>query len=224
LRNAVARDSLVAAHYAGFNLASAHIVRLSGPREAYVSYRLNGRIYWTNRKLKLAAGEKIITDGTNEARTRCGNRLAFEAQAPISPAQPALRIFDDIAPSPDPITPGMPQYVPKNFAVSAPGGSTLPPAGSGTTLPFLIPVGGSGSPSLFPSTPNSSSGPSYPSGPSGLNGPSGPSGPGGPSGPPGPPTPPAVVTPEPNTGLLALTGFGAVLFLGLLRRKQAKAQ
>ena len=253
LRTAIARDPLVAQHYAGFDLSKARIVRLDTAREAYVSYRLNGHVYWTNRKLTLAKGETVVTDGNNDARTRCGNRLAYSAQAPVSPLQPPARVFDGIAPELDPIAMAFPEYVPAKFAgpVSPTTGS-LPPS-IGILLPPLLPVGGpgGGAPSSFeggngpsgpatpgspsipgsPGSPGSPSSPSSPSSPGAPSGPgtppSGPSGPGGPSGPPsGPsgPQPPSVVTPEPNTALLTATGFvGLFLMAGYVRRKRTRA-
>jgi hypothetical protein len=208
LRTAIARDPLVAQHYAGFDLSKARIVRLDTAREAYVSYRLNGHVYWTNRKLTLAKGETIITDGQNDARTRCGNRLAYRAQAPVSPQQPPIRVFDGIAPELDPIVMAFPEYMPAKFAAPAsPAGESTPPP-LGILLAPLLPIGGPGPSS---SVGGGASGPGAPG--------AAPSRPGGPSGPP-----PAVVTPEPNTGLLLATGFVGLFLMGVyLRRKRAQA-
>jgi hypothetical protein len=88
LRNAIANDPLVAALYANFDLSRAHIIRLAHDREVYVSYRLNGHIYWTRKRLLLRAGETVVTDGTHEARTRCGNQISETPVQPVSPAEP----------------------------------------------------------------------------------------------------------------------------------------
>ena len=93
LRNAIATDAIVADHYKGFDLSKAHVERLTAPRFAHVSYRLGEHIYWTRNPLVLPAGERVITDGTNIARTRCGNQVAIQAGA-TSPAEPSPLVLD----------------------------------------------------------------------------------------------------------------------------------
>lgn len=88
LKNAVAHDAVVASHYADFDLTKVHIVPLDRDRMAYVSYRLGDRVYWTRKKLALPKGEKIITDGKHEARTRCGNRISETPAEPVSAQEP----------------------------------------------------------------------------------------------------------------------------------------
>src|SRR5271167_4654421 len=43
LRNAIARDPVVSAHYAAFRLANARIIRLDRNRKLHVSYRLGNK-------------------------------------------------------------------------------------------------------------------------------------------------------------------------------------
>lgn len=86
--SAAQRDPLVAAHYRGFDFERALVTTLHEPRLAYVSYRLNGKIYWTRKKLTIAAGERVITDGTNYIRSRCGNRLIDAPQTQFSLLEP----------------------------------------------------------------------------------------------------------------------------------------
>lgn len=100
LRNAVERDPVVAGHYADFDLAKVRMIRLDSDRMEYVSYRLGDHIFWTNRQLKLRKGEEVITDGTNLARTRCGNRLSDHAAEPTSAAQPPAEALNSPAPVP----------------------------------------------------------------------------------------------------------------------------
>ncbi len=57
LKIAITHDPLVKAHYRGFNLAKAHIVRLTKDRAVHVSYRLGGGIYWTQKSIILLRGE-----------------------------------------------------------------------------------------------------------------------------------------------------------------------
>jgi hypothetical protein len=75
LEKALARDRVVAKHYTGFNISSAHPVTLDSDRFSYVSYRVGDNVYWTSRPIRLRKGETLLTDGVHWARTRCGNRL-----------------------------------------------------------------------------------------------------------------------------------------------------
>jgi hypothetical protein len=88
LREAVAEDSVVANHYADFGLKRANFVTLGRDQAFYVSYRLPSGVYWTSRPMLLHRGEKLVTDGFNLARVRCGNRLSEVPLLPVSPAQP----------------------------------------------------------------------------------------------------------------------------------------
>jgi hypothetical protein len=98
LEQAIARDPLVAAHYGDFNVTEARIVTLEKPRLAYVSYRLDNRIFWTRRMLVLRAGETLLTDGEHFARTRCGNRLSKHPRAQVSKFEPPPAAFDKALP------------------------------------------------------------------------------------------------------------------------------
>jgi hypothetical protein len=99
LGSAVRNDAVVARHYADFDVAKAHVISLDRDRLAYVSYRMGEQVFWTGHALLLHKGETLITDGTHEARTRCGNRIADTVQAPSSPQQPALDAFEEFAPA-----------------------------------------------------------------------------------------------------------------------------
>jgi hypothetical protein len=199
LRNAIANDPLVAALYANFDLSRAHIVRLAHDREVYVSYRLNGQIYWTKKRLLLRAGETLISDGKHEARTRCGNQISETPVQPVSPAEPpgaamnappsytlvaenpvAPPTLSSAQPSPDPIDPlnsfGLPPGAPPSNPIAPI--SMIPP-------PYF-PIVGGGPPSNPQITP--------------------------------PPPPPPVATPEPNA--LSLLGMG-LLALGLASTLEA---
>jgi len=90
----VRADDVVAAHYADFNVDKARVFRATETLYAHVSYRLKNKVYWTSKKLKIPAGETLITDGTCIARTRCGNRVSAEPQEPTSPDEPITEAFD----------------------------------------------------------------------------------------------------------------------------------
>lgn len=196
LRNALEHDPIAAAHYAGFDVNQTHVVRLASDQKMYVSYRLNNRIYWTRKTLKLLKGEAVITDGRNIARTRCGNRLSETAQSPVAAKEP-LDMTLDPSPLPDlaevrPIV--LPMALPFPFAspVLTPGsGDIVPPA-------IFPPVGGGSSPH------NATTPPTTP-----------------PTTPTTPPTPP-IATPEPDSFVLSAAGISIVLasgWFGYFRRR-----
>jgi hypothetical protein len=97
--NAVRRDPVVRAHYAGVSLSSLRMTQTPARREAYMSYRIGDRVYWTSRKIVLAEGEAVITDGVTTIRARCGNLFADEAMAPVSADEPPLSAFEATEPS-----------------------------------------------------------------------------------------------------------------------------
>jgi hypothetical protein len=94
LKNAIAKDPIVSAHYAAFQLLRARIIRLDGDRSMHVSYRLGSKVYWTKRELKLAKGETLITDGVHMARTRCGNLISKAVSEPVSQNEPTVQEMD----------------------------------------------------------------------------------------------------------------------------------
>jgi hypothetical protein len=199
LRRAVAADPIVAQHYAGFDLARAQLIHLHGAREAYVSYRIGDRIYWTKRKLKLAAGEGLLTDGTREARTRCGNRVSYVPQAPVSPVEPPEESFEIALP------PVVIEIPPPDLSFNS--DSPLIPPGLDTSLPFSPPGAGGGFPPFGTPIVGGGGGSSPPWVP--------------PTGGEGviPPTTPPISTPEPNSAMLLVVGLGALYSSLLLKRR-----
>jgi len=149
LKNAMAHDPLVKAHYQGFDLANARIVRLNKDRAVHVSYRRGGGIYWTKKKITLFKGETLITDGKNTSRTRCGNRISDPPVAPSSPDEPPPALFDEpVAPPPAaPLPPpyGAPPTSPGGFVPIVPiipifpGGGSPPPGGHKPPNPTPVP-------------------------------------------------------------------------------------
>jgi hypothetical protein len=183
LRNAIARDPVVATHYAGFAVAKIHIVRLNHARRAYVSYRLGNVVFWTKHKLNIPAGETLITDGEHMARTRCGNRLSDRPKEPVSRQEPPATRLETATPPDetplvtyDPPSELPPTPSPSELPLSPPLGvlKPVPPGPISVPPPVWIPVGGSPAPGL-----------------------------------PVPP-PPTVAVPEPGTLLLLSAGFSAI--------------
>lgn len=100
LRQAVARDPEVAAHYAGFHFDRARVLRLERAQLMYLSYRKNGKIYWTRGPHLIPAGETVITDGEMTGRTRCANRLSVRKQLAVSPDEPPQYALETVEPPP----------------------------------------------------------------------------------------------------------------------------
>jgi hypothetical protein len=94
LGRAIVNEPLAAAHYQGFRLARARVIRVNEERAVYASYRLDSHIYWTHRKLTIAKGETLITDGEITARARCGNQISAVPLAPVTPAEPAAEALE----------------------------------------------------------------------------------------------------------------------------------
>jgi hypothetical protein len=90
----MAKDPVVAAHYAGFNVSQARIVKSEEAQFVHVSYRVRNRVYWTAKTVKIPKGETLITDGQDSARTRCGNKVSVLPQEPISEEEPPIESFD----------------------------------------------------------------------------------------------------------------------------------
>jgi hypothetical protein len=194
LESAMARDSVVFAQYAAFHLERARIIRLDQDRLAHVSYRVGDRIYWTNRELRLAKGETVITDGVQTARTRCGNFISENLEAPVSPSEPTESEFNkpmEIAYNPgDSVSDNrFPKIAPPPPANVPPPTYNSPVAGN----PWS---GGGPGPVFFPP-------------PAPIRHPSGSP----------PPFPPVVNTPEPGTEVQFLLALAAILFL---RRRKAE--
>ena len=91
---AVARDRVIAGHYASFQVSQTRVMHLQQDMSAHVSYRLRDKVYWTAKKLVLKRGEALLTDGRELARTRCGNRVSMDAMEPTSPEEPPMETFD----------------------------------------------------------------------------------------------------------------------------------
>jgi hypothetical protein len=90
----LAHDGVAAEHYSNFQARRAQVVRLEKDLSAHLSYRLRNKVYWTAKKINLKRGETLITDGTDFARTRCGNRISVLAQEPTSPEEPTAESFE----------------------------------------------------------------------------------------------------------------------------------
>jgi len=94
LREVAAHDRAVARHYAQFDYNKARLVRVTEPREVYVSYRIRDTIFWTRKKIRLPAGEMLLTDGRITARAKCGNQISETAKPEVSDEEPEEAVLD----------------------------------------------------------------------------------------------------------------------------------
>ena len=85
LLSAIAHNPALRQHYAALNLKKMHLVRVTEDRYAYVSFRQNGRFFWTRKRLLIPRGEILLTDGEHYVRTRCGNLLSERGQRSTTP-------------------------------------------------------------------------------------------------------------------------------------------
>jgi|SRR5947209_4204796 len=89
LKLALAKDEVARVHYAGFDVERAHPVFAGTEMLRYVSYRRNNQVYWTAKPVRVQKGELLLADGDNFARARCGNRLSATAKQPTEAHPPA---------------------------------------------------------------------------------------------------------------------------------------
>ena len=108
LTDAAERDPVVRSHYRDIELNKVEGRYLDKDMRAYVSYRINDKVYWTRTKVQLRKGELVLTDGRNLVRGRCGNRISL---APVA-----------ANPDPGPTDPQFDIEEPKAFPVAF-GGS-----------------------------------------------------------------------------------------------------
>lgn len=95
LRSAALRDSAVRQHYAHFDYSHAQLIRASEAREVYLSYRIRDTVFWTRKRIRLQAGELLLTDGNITARARCGNQISDTAKPEVSDEEPAEDVLDE---------------------------------------------------------------------------------------------------------------------------------
>ncbi len=163
LRDAIAKDAVVAAHYEKLDQSRLRAEVVPSDRYVHVSYRKGDRVYWSSKKLLLRKGETILTDGTTQVRARCGNCIAEQPAGPTSAEEPDVVEFDrlvDSHPSPGSAPSSVPDAAlvagtkarPEGLVAGSPSTGTTPASfgpgslGSGSTGSFG-PVG-AGSPGI----------------------------------------------------------------------------
>ncbi len=151
---ALARDPVVEAHYDGFRADRARVVLLTEPRLVHVSYRVKDKVYWTRKKVKLRKGEKLITDGKELIRARCGNRISDAPMAPMALVEPPevssdtpllpLPLVALARPIEAPAGAPAPSEEKEAGAQPAPFLTPVAPAGRTGIVPIVFPFGGGG--------------------------------------------------------------------------------
>jgi hypothetical protein len=94
LARVIRKDRVVAAHYAEFNIDKAHATTVTTPRAVHVSYRKGDQVFWTAKKVMLAEGETLLSDGRSELRARCANRISDTPQLPVEAHAPSSEELD----------------------------------------------------------------------------------------------------------------------------------
>jgi hypothetical protein len=123
---AKANDPVVAIHYEDIVPAALTPTVVTYDRLVYVSYRKNDQIYWTRNKVLLRRGETILSDGTREIRSRCGNRLSLYPLLPVEENGPTAMELDAL--TDDRVQPVLDASVHPTFAPLLPGLKAALPA------------------------------------------------------------------------------------------------
>lgn len=94
LARAIQTDEVVADHYRDVDPSTMHPQTVSVERMAHVSYRINDRVFWTKKPVRIYEGETILTNGETEIRARCGNAISMAPLLPTSDEEPESTEFD----------------------------------------------------------------------------------------------------------------------------------
>ena len=92
--HAIHTDAVVADHYRDVDPSTMQPQTVSVERMAYVSYRINDRVFWTKKPVRVYEGETILTNGETEVRARCGNAISMSPLLPTSDDEPESTEFD----------------------------------------------------------------------------------------------------------------------------------
>ena len=94
LARAIQTDEVVADHYRDVDPLTMHPQTVSVERMAHVSYRINDRVFWTKKPVRIYEGETILANGETEIRARCGNAISMAPLLPTSDDEPESTEFD----------------------------------------------------------------------------------------------------------------------------------
>ena len=71
---------------AGFDMAKAHFFFIAHDELVHVTFKKDGKIFWSRRPILIHAGEFAITDGVYTVLVRCGNQI-LETLPSTAPTQ-----------------------------------------------------------------------------------------------------------------------------------------
>jgi hypothetical protein len=100
LAAAIERDPVVADHYRAIHAERVRTETVDADRAVYVSYRRGDKIYWTSHKVTLRQGETILTDGSTQVRSRCGNCISLQPMLPTAEDEPDVAELDALIAGP----------------------------------------------------------------------------------------------------------------------------
>ena len=100
LAAAIERDPVVAGHYRAIHAERVRTETVDADRAVYVSYRRGDKIYWTSHKVTLRQGETILTDGSTQVRSRCGNCISLQPMLPTAEDEPDVAELDALVAAP----------------------------------------------------------------------------------------------------------------------------
>jgi hypothetical protein len=199
LKDIIEHNPDIARHLRDFDLERARVVQVAEPRAVYVSYRMGSNIFWTTKRLMLAKGESLVTDGTRTLRGRCGNDVSDVAVEPTNDEEPPIEELDTPLALPQVAADAEPDPAPLPLLAYVPPDDTFIGVPTLFVPPFGLPTGSTSTPPTDSGSPPSSSPPTFiipPLGPPGSHTPI--------------PLTPPVSTPEPSTLLLMLFGAAGV--------------
>ncbi|MDN4035596.1 hypothetical protein [Massilia sp. YIM B02443] len=127
LKRVIRADKVVAAHYADFDADKAQEVTVTRPRAVHVSYRKGDQVFWTAKKVMLAQGETLLSDGSNEMRARCANRISDVPRFPVEAHGPSEEELDTVLAS---------ATGEEGMFLAASAGSVAEAGGSGSRYPL----------------------------------------------------------------------------------------
>jgi hypothetical protein len=207
-------DPAVRGHYAAFDLKNLRRVTLTSDLVGYVSYRYGEKMFWTNKQLRLKAGETVFTDGVHIARGRCLNCYSSMRLMPTRRNEPSESTLNT------PVEVPLIALVFPNLPVVAAAPILPPPHAQVAPIVPTGTAGGGGAPGhpefgFFPILPIIP--PIFHRHPSPTNNTPGNNTPSPPITPSGPLPPPVAVVPEPDYLWLLVGAFAALVLFGGIR-------
>ena len=139
LARAIQTDEVVAGHYRDVDPSTMHPQTVSVERMAHVSYRINDRVFWTKKPVRIYEGETILSNGETEIRARCGNAISIAPLLPTSDEEPESTEFDALTDTGPTLVAF--DLTPKACLQQWPGPSAISAATDKSVAPLVPPFG-----------------------------------------------------------------------------------